>query len=231
MVNARTVVQLSSHVQQFFRMISVILFVGMMQSGCAIVPGRLMLEDVYRPDPRDPRATVTARLDEVRASLTVVRRGQSIPVTVPMDLEFGDEVSVRPPSFVTIVFPEGHEVTLTPNSRVRLGSLWVFIGEMFVRARGAFKTETEYWTAGVKGTEFYVRIAGNQPATLGVLEGSVGLESKTGGWKPIDVNENEVATLDRDRAPSKQLKQRAELDAILQLMRVRPPKISHSPMR
>ena len=232
MVNALVVVRLSRAVLHFLPVLAAILFLGLTQSGCVSTPARLTLDDVYRPDPKNPRATIDATPEEARVSLSVIRRGQPVLVTVPMDLEIGDEISVRPPSTATIVFPEGHAVWLMPNTKVRLGSIIFFgydIGQIFVSARGHFKVETQYWTAGVKGTDFYVQVTGNQPATIGVLSGSIGLESKTGGWKPTDVNENEVVTLDRDRAPSKQLKQRAELDAILQLMRVRPPRIPLPP--
>ena len=230
MVNAQVLVRLSRAVLHFLPVLAAILFLGLTQSGCVSTPARLTLDDVYRPDPKNPRATIDATPEEARASLSVIRQGQPILVTVPMDLEIGDEISVRPPSTATIVFPEGHAVWLMPNTKVRLGSITIHdIGQIFVRARGYFKVETQYWTAGVKGTDFYVHVTGNQTATVGVLEGSIGLKSKTGGWKPTDVNENEVVTLDRDRAPSKQLRQRAELDAILQLMRVRPPRIPLPP--
>ena len=230
MVDAQVIVRSSKAVLHFLPALAAILFLGLTLSGCVSTPARLTLDDVYRPDPKNPRATIDATPAEARASLSVIRRGQPIQVTVPMDLELGDEISVRPPSIATIVFPEGHAVWLMPNTKVRLGSITINdIGQIFVRARGYFKVETQYWRAGVKGTDFYVHVTGNQTATVGVLEGSIGLESKTGGWKPTDVNENEVVTLDRDRAPSKQLRQRAELDAILQLMRVRPPRIPLPP--
>ena len=222
MVNALSIVRLSGAFLNFLLLLAAILLLGLTQSGCASSPARLMLDDVYRPDPRNPRATIDATPDEARASLSVIRRGQPILVTVPMNLEPDDEISVRPPAIATIVFPEGHTVWLMPNTKVRLGSITMDdIGQIFVRARGYFKVETQYWRAGVKGTDFYVHVTGNQSATVGVLEGSIGLESKTGGWKPTDVKQNEVVTLDRDRAPSKQLRQRAELDAILQLIRRR----------
>ena len=230
MVDAQVIVRLSKAVLHLLPALAAILFLGLTLSGCVSTPARLTLDDVYRPDPKNPRATIDATPAEARASLSVIRHGQPIQVTVPMDLELGDEISVRPPSIATIVFPEGHAVWLMPNTKVRLGSITINdIGQIFVRARGRFKVETQYWRAGVKGTDFYVHVTGNQTATVGVLEGSIGLESKTGGWKPTDVNENEVVTLDRDRAPSKQLRQRAELDAILQLMRVRPPRIPLPP--
>lgn len=230
MVDTLEVTRLSKAFVHFLAVFAAILFLGLVQAGCASSPTSLTLDDVYKSDPKNPHATINATPEEAGASLSVIRQGQPILITVPMHLEIGDEVSVRPPFIATIVFPEGHAVWLMPNTKVRLGSITINdIGQIFVRARGYFKVETQYWRAGVKGTDFYVHVTGNQTATVGVLEGSIGLESKTGGWKPTDVNQNEVVTLDRDRAPSKQFKQRAELDAILQLMRVRPPKIPLPP--
>ena len=225
MVNADTLVLLRRLVCRFFRSGAAVMLLGLLQAGCA--SNGLILADVSRPDPQQPKSYVSATIAEARDGVSVIRRGQSIPVEVPMDLLAGDEIKVRAPAIATINFPEGHEVTLLPNTNVRLGSISIEVGKLIVRARGFFKVETEYWTAGVKGTEFSVSVAVDKSGSVAVAEGSISLTSRTGKWPETEVSENEVATMQRDGPPSKTLKEKIEFDAIRQLLHraMRPPTI------
>ena len=63
MVDALVVVRLSSAVLHFLPVLAAILFLGLTQSGCVSTPARLTLDDVYRPDPKNPRATINATPD------------------------------------------------------------------------------------------------------------------------------------------------------------------------
>ena len=206
-----------------------VLILALLQTGCASTG--LILEEVVRPDPTQPKSYLSATAAEVRTGVSVIRHGQSIPVEVPMDLQVGDEIKVRAPAIATISFPEGHEVTLMPNTHVRLGSIFQYFGELFIRARGYFKVETEYWTAGVKGTEFSVRLSPDQKASVAVAEGSISLTSKTANWPETEISQNEVATMQRDGPPSKALKEKIELDAIRQLLHRSRTRLPNIPAR
>jgi hypothetical protein len=139
-----------------------------------------------------------------------------------MALEPGDEIRVDPPYVATITFPGGHEATLMPATRARLGSILELIGRVFVSAKGYFKVETQYVIAGVKGTEFWVRVTPDETASAGVISGTISVASITGRWDPVEVMRDEVVTMQRDAPPSKELTQRAQLDAIwLAVRRVR----------
>jgi hypothetical protein len=136
-----------------------------------------------------------------------------------MALETGDEIRIDSPYVATITFPGGHEVTLMSDTRARLGSILELIGRVFVSAKGYFKVETQYVTAGVKGTEFWVRVTPDQIASAGVISGTISVSSNSGRWDPVDVMRDDVVTMRRDAPPTKELKQRAELDAIWQAVR------------
>ncbi|MFB8829411.1 FecR domain-containing protein [Azotobacter sp. CWF10] len=188
-------------------------------AGCASIgPQSPRVEEVMRADPEHPENFIGMPAMEISRSVIVLRSGQPTPVALPMELRQGDEVEVRPPAIVTIRFPAGHEVVMQPNTRVRLGSIFQYVGNLIVRARGRFKVEAEYWTAGVKGTEFSVRLTPDQIGYVAVTDGSVSLTSRTSAWQAVEVRGNEIATIQRDGPPSKSLMKKAQIDAIRSLM-------------
>jgi hypothetical protein len=204
-------------------------------TGCATqTTTSIVLQEVVRERPGKPPAYVEVTREEAARGIFVTRAGRRIPVTVPMELQPGDEVRVEPFYLATISFPGGHEATLMPDTRLRLGSILELIGRVFVTARGYFKVETEYVAAGVKGTEFWVRVTPDQIASAGVISGSITVASRIGRWDPVEVTRDEIVTMLREHPPTKELKQRAELDAIWQIMRrLRtlpvPPRVPRAP--
>jgi hypothetical protein len=178
-----------------------------------------MLDHVAIERPGTPPTYVEATHEQAARGIVITRGSRRIPVMVPMPLETGDEIRVEPPYVATITFPGDHEATLMPDTRARLGSILELIGRAFVSAKGYFKVETQYVTAGVKGTEFWVRVTPDQIASAGVISGTITVSPKAGRWNPVDVARDEVVTMRRDAPPTKELKQRAELDAIWQTMR------------
>ncbi|NMG74261.1 FecR domain-containing protein [Aromatoleum diolicum] len=135
------------------------------------------------------------RAEDIPRNLTVTRKGRVIAAQLPMALETGDELDSGANATAIIRFPEGHEVFVLPRSRVRVGSIFAYFGELIVRAKGLFSVETQFVTAGVEGTEFWVKLEKDQDAAVGVTEGRVRLSSKSGLWTPVLVKENDVYTL------------------------------------
>jgi hypothetical protein len=102
-----------------------------------------------------------------------------------MRLEAGDEIETEADSTAVIRFANGTEVFVGQSTRVRIGSLWVLFGEIYVRARGAFRVETRYVTAGVEGTEYLLTVDSEAQMSMVVLDGIVRLTSKTGSWQSV----------------------------------------------
>ena len=138
---------------------------------------------------------------ESRSALTITRQGRQIQVQPWMRFEMGDEIETGADSVAIIRFPEGHEVTLFPNTRVRLGSVFAYFGELVVRAKGLFSVKTEFLTAGVEGTEFWVKLDRSGNFSLAVLDGRVLLGSIQHRWDSIPVSRNQVFTARRDERP------------------------------
>lgn len=166
---------------------------------------------------------------ELPATVSVTRDGRRLAPALPLALQTGDEIDVGADATILIRFPEGHEVYVLPRSRVRVGSLFAYFGEILVRAKGLFRIDTEFVTAGVEGTEFWVRLEQDQDAAFGVMEGRVRLSSKSGDWPAVLVKENDVYSLhggerprfEKDRTASEF---RRKLQVIQRLMML-PPRL------
>jgi hypothetical protein len=75
---------------------------------------------------------------------------------------------------------------------VRLGSLFVEIGRILVRARGLFEVDTENVVAGVEGTEYVLQFAPDRSVKVIVFDGVVVCRSPTGSWSPIRLRGGEA---------------------------------------
>lgn len=127
-----------------------------------------------------------------------VLRSDSRLNTIPrMPLNIGDEVWTGPNSAGAIRFPNGSQLYLRSNSHIKMGSVFTFFGELFVRVRGAFQVDTEYVTAGAEGTEWVMLVSPNGDTRSTVLQGRVRVASKENFWKPILItanNQNQIVT-------------------------------------
>jgi hypothetical protein len=168
-----------------------------------------MRQDSTRPEQYRRLAGV-----DLQGSLDVMRNGQLMPVSLSMPLMTGDELLTHRDTLAIIRYPEGHDVYLMPDTRVRLGSIFTFFGEIFVRAKGFFQANTEFVSAGVEGTEFWLKVEANNVVKLGVLSGSVNMRSSTGRWSPVRLVSNQVFSVNRNKPPVKEKAPARYLDQI-----------------
>ncbi|TBW01773.1 hypothetical protein E0E52_18935 [Azotobacter chroococcum] len=196
------------------------IFVACILAGCAsTAPQPLRLEKIEKPDSEHPEELIEIPPAEAGHNVIVTRGGQPVPIVrLPMELQSGDEIEIKELATVLLRFPAGHEVIIKPNTRVRLGSIFHFFGELIVKARGYFQVETEYWAAGVEGTEFSTQLTSNKVGTVAVTDGSIILTSRISAWQAVEVRTNEIATIQRDGPPSKSLMKKADIDAIRSLL-------------
>ena len=167
------------------------------------------------PDKKWSEATT---VKEVQGSAEVIQQGRAIPARADLPLKAGDELQTEPASNVILQFPGSDVVYVMPQTRVRIESIFLFVGKVVVRAKGRFAVKTEFVTAGVEGTEFSVSVDAKNTVSVGVLKGSVRLESRTGSWQPVPVKSNEVYRIPQKQPPSKDPNPQGDLDQIRQLI-------------
>jgi hypothetical protein len=141
---------------------------------------RVVKDTAEAPTSDTPLADQTVR---------ILRGTESLIARDNLDLHAGDVIETPSGASALLRYSEGHEVLLTPSTRVKLGSIFVFFGEIIVRARGFFRVETTVLTAGVEGTQFLVRTTDSgQAVDVVVAEGAVVCKSTaTEGWEPVRV--------------------------------------------
>ncbi len=120
--------------------------------------------------------------------VTLIRDDTLLLPRPELPLEKGDQIETGPTTAALLRYTEGHEVLLTPNTQVKLGSVRVLAGEVLVRPRGAFRVETGFLAASATNGEFLFRAdAGGERVELIVSDGAVVCESKGGLWSPVRV--------------------------------------------
>lgn len=123
--------------------------------------------------------------------VSVIRQGARLVAGNNMQLQTGDEIRTDAQSTAVLSFASGARVYVQPNAHVRLGSIFVFIGEVLVKVKGYFKVETEYATAASEGTEYLVRVERDARVRVVVAEDLVGLTSNSKRWEktPLEVGQ------------------------------------------
>lgn len=160
--------------------LTLILFCALSLNGCASIT-LSVVQDGQRVD-----STSIAGVD-------VVHKGARAPAKHNMGLEAGDEIRTDARSTVVITYAEGARVYVQPNTHVRLGSIFVFLGEVLVKAKGLFKVKTEYATAASEGTEYLVRVDPDRRARVVVAEDRVALSSNSGRWTKTSLGVGQAA--------------------------------------
>lgn len=115
----------------------------------------------------------------------VWRDGRLIAYSHGMEIRTRDEIETDGANFALIEFLSGDGVYMKPATRVRVGSIFVFFGEIFnrvVSGRG-FRADSEALEAGVEETEFMMRVdRGSQEATVTVRRGIVRCTPRRASW-------------------------------------------------
>src|SRR5437764_13522622 len=117
------------------------------------------------------------------------------PIVTGAVLQPGDTVETQAGGRAEIALPGGSllrigentRLTLSPiparsefSARLLFGNLWARVHKL---ASGeTFRVETENGVAGVRGTEFRVEVAQEQPDLVRVYEGTVQVEARDGRW-------------------------------------------------
>jgi len=117
------------------------------------------------------------------------------PLSAGDMLKAGDTVETRECGRVEISVPGGTVIRMGESSRLTLlaatphktfsarlvlGNLWLRVHKLLASEK--FEVETESAVAGVRGTEFRIEVAQDQPDLLRVYEGAVAVEGRQSRW-------------------------------------------------
>jgi hypothetical protein len=128
-----------------------------------------------------------------------------------MELQIGDIVQTAA-GYAVIDYGDDNVVALRDNTRVQLGSIKLFLGEVFARIsqiaqRGGGQVTTDELSASVKGTEYSVRRSpvadradiGN--TSVIVRRGRVLCEDPARRWAPQELPENNIFQVKSGETP------------------------------
>jgi hypothetical protein len=170
---------------------------------------------VLKEDPRDNTRYLGLSGAEITGAATVYRNGRPLPARLPSQLQPGDVIETGPDAVAVIRFPDGNEIIVDSNSRVRLGSFFIEFGRILASVRGFFEAESENVIAGVEGTEFVFEVARDRSVSVTVLGGTVVCRSKTAGWATrLGRGELLYSPYPNRVSPGKRLATQKELDDI-----------------
>jgi ferric-dicitrate binding protein FerR (iron transport regulator) len=117
----------------------------------------------------------------------IIRQGSRLETVPKQGLAIGDELWTGPHSSAALGFLNGSTVYMQPNSHIRIGSVFAFVGELFIRVKGVFQVEMEFVTAAAEGTEYVIRVLPNNETECIVLQGRVRVASKSKRWPSFSV--------------------------------------------
>jgi beta-lactam-binding protein with PASTA domain len=149
----------------------------------------------------------------------IIRQGELLTTKRKMNLKVEDEVKTDSVS-IAVLKLGSTEVFLKPNSHIKLinptHKIFVFIGEVFAKVKGAFSVETVHVAAGTEGTEFLVTVRENDAVSVVVLSGAVKLESMTQAWRPVKLMRLQGGTVLGPQPPETRKVDRKEYNGIVQ---------------
>ncbi len=128
----------------------------------------------------------------------VTRQGVRSPAQDNMGMQPGDEIRTGPQTTAVLSFIDGARVFVQPGTHIRIGSIFVYFGEVLVKVKGYFQVETRYATAGSEGTQYLVRVDPGDRVRVVVAQGRVGLVSRSGRWNKaiLGVGHRRIQELD-----------------------------------
>lgn len=132
-----------------------------------------------RPQVTRGSSAIVAQLESIAskdpntAGVWVNWGGEEIPVRPGMWLKRGDVVSTGQGARVVLKFlEENAEVVLQGDTKVEVGSLFTWFGNLFVSGR--LNTSTKYAEGAVRGTKYHVSVdKASSRVTFSVIEGAV----------------------------------------------------------
>jgi hypothetical protein len=144
------------------------------------------------PPPAPP--AIVAHLTSTAEDVQVTRSGQSLTYAPGMPLRSGDRIRTGSATVATIDYTDGNTVYMNNNTSVMVGSIRVFIGEIFnaiVHLGSSSEAYTNDLSAAAEGTKFLMR-ADPRGTTVIVVEGRVRCTPTSGGaWHPITLTSNQ----------------------------------------
>lgn len=137
----------------------------------------------------DPHAPVLKQIlvGERRAApqdyfrVQILRNGKALKAEPGLPLARGDEIYTTKEALAVLLFPDGALVFIQPEGHVRVGSLFAYVGHLFVKVKGYFLIESEYAQAASEGTRYFVSVSDDErKSAVTVLEGRVRLVPRVG---------------------------------------------------
>lgn len=198
---------LRTNVSLLFRLIMILGIAGM--SACAVTQPQV--HSVIVND-----SVVDGATNEVQ----IVRAGVALPAARGASLEVGDVVKTGPGSQVVLLLEDGAvEIIMLENSEIRISSIFVTLGEVFVRVKkkltSVFEVESDYGVAGVQGTEFIVSVRRGADYRCVTLEGEVKVRSANGGWPARSVPTRQEITVNSGSTPQLRTLNRSEYNTLV----------------
>jgi len=160
---------------------------------CLAQPGCYSVTRTGAPEP--------AAMLETLGNVSVLRVGKPLRPRPELRLQPGDEVATDVNGYAVIRYASGASVYLKPDTRVRVGSIFVVFGEVFARAKELFRVDTDFVTAGVEGTEFSLQANRMGLITVTVREGIVVCSSMRGRWAPVRMQNGERLVAVQEQTP------------------------------
>ncbi len=155
-----------------------------------------------------PVGTSVATVQSVTSTPLLRRRGTAafLPLRVRTSLYIGDAVQTGPNSRASLLFSDGSQVRLNANSvieittpaavgRGRTSLFRAVAGEVWSRLRPNQAVQTPHAIAGVRGTEFDLKINPDNSTTLTVVEGEVEFYNSF-GTVMVEPSQQSVARVD-----------------------------------
>ncbi len=162
------------------------------------------------PTPGGGGTQMIARLLADRADVGIRRAGGSVGYTPNMPLYVGDQVQTPAGTVALIEFTDTNDVYMNGGTRVELGSIRLFFGEIYNLIRriqgGGSTVYTNDLSAAAETTGFLVKKrSGAQGTVVTVVEGVVRCRPPAGAtWPPVSVGANFQLTVtprSRTRTP------------------------------
>jgi beta-lactam-binding protein with PASTA domain len=164
-------------------------------------------------------------VSDASSNVQITRAGVTTPVTPGTKIESGDIVITGAGSQAVLLLENGAvEVVMLENSEIHISSIWVELGEIFVRVKKhlseSFEVESEYGVAGVEGTEFMVRVSRGKPDVdtyqCITLAGRVRISSPAKAWATVSLAPGDAIAVNPGSAPKQRKLERKEFNGLVE---------------